>query len=125
MSAEQPAGDQSPASQTASIDAQRSARRTHLIQAIKINLVVCGVVGLLCAVSLDGGVSFQIWYFAMAAYWSATLLIWSVHRKNLSRIDVFVARWGFWISLFTVPFLTALFWRLYGGGAPLRDWLLL
>lgn len=93
-------------------------------KSIKGNLALCSVIGLLCAVTLDGGASFQVWYFAMAAYWSATLLIWSVHRKDLSKLDVFVARWGFLIALLTVPFLMGLFWRLYGGGAPLRDWLL-
>jgi hypothetical protein len=119
-----PTGEQAPTNQIGSIDALRSVRRSHLAHAIKINLVVCGVSGLLCAVALDGGVSFQVWYFAMAAYWSATLLIWSVHRQDLSRLDVFVVRWGFFIALFTVPLLMALFWRLYGGGAPLRDWIL-
>jgi hypothetical protein len=78
MSLEAPPYEQAPASQISSGDALRSARRSHLTHAAKINVVVCSVIGLLCAVALDGGVSFQIWYFAMAAYWSAILLIWSV-----------------------------------------------
>jgi hypothetical protein len=122
MSVDVPGPDQTPPSEIASDDGSQSARRSHLTRATKLNIVVCGVVGLLCAVALDGGVTYQIWYFAMAAYWSATLLIWSFHRNSLSRLDLFVVRWGFWVALFTVPFLTALFWRLYGGGAPLREW---
>ena len=122
MSVDVPGPDQTRPSEIASDDGSQSARRSHLTRATKLNIVVCGVVGLLCAVALDGGVTYQIWYFAMAAYWSATLLIWSFHRNSLSRLDLFVVRWGFWVALFTVPFLTALFWRLYGGGAPLREW---
>lgn len=92
MSPEVPTREQEPTSQIDSIDALRSVRRSYLTRAIKINLAVSGFIGLLCAVALDGGASFQVWYFAMAAYWSATLLIWFVHRENLSRLDVFVAR---------------------------------
>jgi len=123
MSVETPGSDQPTPSQIASDDSSQLSRRSHLTHATKVNIVMCGVIGLLFAVALDGGVSFQIWYFATAAYWSATLLVWTFHRNDLSRVDLFVVRWGFWIALFTVPFLSALFWRLYGGGAPLRDWL--
>lgn len=124
MSAEMPTSEQASTTQSDSNDVLRSDRKSSLTRAMKTNLVVSSAIGLLCAVNLDGGTLFQVWYFAMAAYWSATLLIWSVHRKNLSRLDVFVARWGFLMAFFTVPFLSALFWWLYGGGAPLRDWFL-
>lgn len=123
MSRVVPDSDQTPPNTLASEDGSQSARRSQLTRATKLNVVVCGVIGLLCAVALDGGVSFQIWYFAAAAYWSATLLIWSFHRNDLSKLDLFVVRWGFWVALFMVPFLSALFWGVYGGGAPLRDWL--
>jgi hypothetical protein len=124
MSVEAPASDQSSATEVVSNDPLQSVRRSDLARAIKANLVICGVSGLLSAVALDGGVSFQAWYFATAAYWSAMLLIWFFHRKDLSRLDVFIAAWGFLIALFTAPLLAGLFWRLYGGGAPLRNWLL-
>ena len=91
----------------------REIQRKHLTRSIMINLVVGGVMGALCAMNLDGGISFQIWYFTMAAYWSATLLIWACHRKSLTAVDLFIARWGIPIALVTVPFLMRLFWRLY------------
>ena len=40
----------------------------------------------------------------MAAYWSATLLIWAFHRRALTGVDLCSARWGIPIALVTVPF---------------------
>jgi len=116
--------DRSEASHTSSEDARRTAGRLRLLRSTRNNLIASGIVGFLTAISLDAGLTFQMWYFAMAAYWPALLMIWWFHRRNLSKLDLFIARWGFLISFFAAPFLAGEFWRLYGGNAPLRDWFL-
>jgi len=124
MSEEVSANDESAARRAASNDTLRLDHRSHVNRSMKANLALCAIIGLACASATDGGVLFQIWYFAMAAYWSATLLVWYIHRKNLSEVDLFVARWGFLIALVTVPFLMSLFWWLYRDRALLREWIL-
>ena len=89
-------------------------RRSSFIRCIKVNIPIQLVLFMFTAIALDGGVSFQIWYFTMTAYWSLTTLIWVLHRNRLSKTDVFLVKWGFWLALIMTPIVTVLFWRLYG-----------
>ena len=92
----------------------QALRRRRVIRSIKLSLFFCVLVGVLAATATDGGALFQIWYFATAAYWASTGLIWVLHRNTLSRTDVIIVAYGFVIALVTVPFLMNFFWRLYG-----------
>ena len=89
-------------------------RRSLFIRCIKVNIPIQLVLGMCTVIATDGGVLFQIWYFTMTAYWALTTLIWVFHRNRLSKTDVFLVKWGFWLALIVTPIATALFWRLYG-----------
>jgi hypothetical protein len=89
-------------------------RKSLFIRSIKVNIPIQLVLGVFAAVATDRGGLFQIWYFTMTSYWALITLIWVLHRNRLSKIDVFLVKWGFWLALMITPIATTLFWRLYG-----------
>lgn len=87
----------------------------ELRSAIFDSIAIQMLIGFLAGITLDGGFCFQIWVFAMAAYWGGCSLVLIRRWKMLTKTDLGVIRWGFLIlAIIVTPLLSVWIWKLRG-----------
>lgn len=69
--------------------------------------------GLLISRGIDAGVSFELWWRAVIAFWGTVILMILRRPHTPTKVDLFLVRWGF-IPLFLLltPVVLVLAWRL-------------
>lgn len=72
---------------------------------------------LLSSLVLDGGGIAQVCFFALVAFWVGVGVLHIRRRGALSRVDLWLIRWGYILACIISFFVTRLVWawRGYGG----------
>lgn len=63
---------------------------------IRFSLVCQVVIGLLAALTLDGGLIARVVGVAMLAYWLCVALVVARRPQSPSPFDLWLVRWGLW-----------------------------
>jgi hypothetical protein len=83
--------------------------------ALKLAKVEQALIIPLAALILDGGGMFLISIFAAAAFWCGVLLMRRRRRLDgVTRLDLFLFRWGYFLLLAISFFLAPWIWKLKG-----------
>ncbi len=82
--------------------------------ALEVSLVLQILIGFPSFIAIDGGMLWEVCYFAMTAYWCSFLLILFRRPNTPTKDDLTLIRWGFLPFLFFVPVLMMAIWKLRG-----------
>ena len=77
-------------------------------------IVQQSLLGLLAGMILDGGVISSIFFFSLAAYWAGFTMIIVRRPKNPTKLDVFLIRWGTFLSFAVALAMSPPIWSLRG-----------
>ena len=89
----------------------RKAYREAIHDALGIQVLL----GVLTSLMFDCGMTFQMWYISMAAYWPMAIMLLIRGIKKPNRIDPYVIRWAFLLLIIVVtPVTTGIIWRWRG-----------
>jgi hypothetical protein len=82
--------------------------------AMKLSLIQQAVAFVFSGLVIDGGGLFLIVAFALAAFWIGALMILSRRGQQISRLDTFLLKWGFFPLCIISFFLARWIWTLRG-----------
>ncbi len=83
--------------------------------AVRDAVAIQFVLGILTAITLDGGMLLQMWCFSTAAFWPMAILLLIRSRTKPNRLDPYVIRWAFLILILVVaPLVAGGVWKLQG-----------
>ena len=90
-----------------------SSLSTDYRNAVRVAAVVQVVMGLFISRSIDAGVSFELWWRAVVAFWGVFIVMILRRPYTPTKVDLILVRWGF-IPLFLLltPVVLAVAWRL-------------
>ena len=68
----------------------------------------------LAAMLVDCGQAFQGSVYAVIAYWVGFLIIMVRRRNRLTKVDMFLIRWGYIVLWILSPVVVSIIWNLRG-----------
>lgn len=74
---------------------------------------------ILASMVLDGGGIAQVCFYALVAFWVGVVVLYVRRRGVLSKVDLFLIRWGYIVVCIISFFITRLVWGLRGYGGYL------
>src|SRR5438876_788619 len=88
-------------------------------EALKLACLEQAIILPMAALILDGGGIFLISLFAFVSFWGGVFLVRHHHARTLTKLDLFLFRWGYFLLCVASFFLAQWIWKLRGYG----EWL--
>jgi hypothetical protein len=82
--------------------------------ALKVALLLQIIIGLGAAIAIDGGMTFDMWWRSMAAYYGCYAVMVFRRPNTPTKVDLFLVKWGFVLLIPFIPIISVYMWRWTG-----------